>query len=72
MSNQIKGPLKRRYDKVADAVLQFYTSDKATIVWWTKSTGQVVRNGNVLKEFKSHEDLVKWMEKAHGEISGSL
>ena len=66
----IKGPLRRRFEKVCVSVLSDFgrtdespDNEKSTIVWWTKSRGQVVRNGTVLKQFESQEDLVKWMEK---------
>ena len=69
MTVPIKGPLRRRYDKVADVVLLHYGTDvednmvPATIVWWTKARGQVVRDGTVLKQFESQKELVTWMEK---------
>jgi hypothetical protein len=78
MSVPIKGPLRRRYDKVADSVLlDFGRTDESsaeetsTIVWWTKSTGQVVRNGILLKEFSTQMDLVKWLEKMYATIKSS-
>ena len=68
MNAPIKGPLKRRFDKASGALVS--EDGTATIVWWTKSRGQVVRNGTLLKQFESQEELVRWMEKA-GSTTGS-
>ena len=75
MTVPIKGPLRRRYDKVADVVLLHYGTGEendvapATIVWWTKARGQVVRNGTVLKQFESQKELVTWMERVSATLN---
>jgi glycerol kinase len=77
----LKGKMKRRFQEVCDRVLDDYglpendaiipteqKHSRATVIWWTKSTGQIVRNGVVLKEFKTQKDLVDWMERVHKEL----
>lgn len=83
MTHPLKARMKKRYEAVEARVLDDTGWDeaqaddslnahqkitRATVVWWTKSTGQVVRNGTLLKEFRTQDDLIKWMEKTHEQL----